>query len=143
MMPQEGPKNSDPETDNTDEEDSDTQTTPYAGKIVPDGGEISAPGEMQTATEQAAADETPLPTTPIGCRTSLGPRQVQSIPDKDSTPIWATTTFDLEATKDKEKGKNKSTGQTEKRNRVRFESRINPRRSSRNRGAKRTERLGV
>ena len=63
MMPQEEPKNRNPETDNTDEEDSDTQTTPYAEKVVPDGGEISAPGEMQTATEQAAADETPLPTT--------------------------------------------------------------------------------
>ena len=96
---------------------------------------------MKTATEQAAADETPLPTTPIGGSTSLGPRQVQTIPDKDSTPIRATTTFDEEATKDKEKGKSKSSGQTEKRKRVRFESQINPRKSSRIRGAKRTERL--
>ena len=116
MMPQEEPKNCDLETDNTDEEDSDTQTTPYDEEIVPGGGETSAPGEIQTATEQAAADKTPsLPTTPIGCSTSLGPRQVQSIPDKDSTPIRATTTFDQETTKDKEKGKSKSTGQTEKR----------------------------
>ena len=81
MMPQEEPKNCDPETDNTDEEDSDTQTTPYTEEIVPDGGETSAPGEMQNATEQTAADETPLPTTPIGCSTSLCSRQVQSIPD--------------------------------------------------------------
>ena len=97
---------------------------------------------MQTATELAAADETPLLTTPIGCSTSHGPLQAQSIRDKDSTTIRATTTFDKEATKDKEKGKSKSTGQTEKRNRVRFESQINPCKSSRIRGAKRTERLG-
>ena len=31
MMPQEEPENRHPETDNTDEEDSDTQTTPYGG----------------------------------------------------------------------------------------------------------------
>ena len=104
--------------------------------------ETSAPVELQTATEQAAAHETPLPTTPIGCSTSLGPRQVQPIPDKDSTPIRATTTFDQEATKDKEKGKSKPTGQTEKRSRVRLESKLNPRRSSRIREAKRTKRLG-
>ena len=113
MMPQEEPKNCDPETDNTDE-DSDAQTTTYAEEIVPDGGEPSPPGEMQTATERAAANETPLPTTPIGCSTSLGPRQVQSIPDRDTTPIRATTTFDQEATKDKEKDKSKPTGPTEK-----------------------------
>ena len=36
-------KNCDPETDNTDEEDSDTQTTPYAEDIVPDGGKHPRP----------------------------------------------------------------------------------------------------
>ena len=134
------PTHGDSPTDNTDEEDSDSQITPYAEVILPGGENTSTTGELQTATEQVTVSATPLPTTPISCSTSIDPRQTQPMPDQDSTPIRATATFENETAKDKEKGKSKSAGQTEKK--VRFQSETNPRRSSRIRGAKRTEKLG-
>ena len=130
--------------DNTEICDSDSQTTPYVEEIEPNGDQIHATEESPTATEQTPDATTPLPFTPIDCSTSHEPRPTERARDQDTTPIQASVVAEKMAEKgivEQDKGKGELTGITGKKIKLRFQQRADPRRSSKIRGIKRTEKL--
>ena len=141
-MPHEEPVQDEEIPDSTDEEEQESQTTLHAEEITQDGEEPHESEGTTAATGQTAVEETPLPTTPIGCSTSSSPRQMPTTQDRDSNPIRSTTTTNGEAEREKDKGNGKTTSQFEKNKKVSFRLAVSPRRSSRIRGAKRTEKMG-
>ena len=98
--------------------------------------------ETQPKKDNTSETNTPLPTTPIHCSTSHGPRLSQREDDQQTTPIRATViaegTSETQITnKVKPKSKRKL-----KNNKVTFEQSTDLRRSNRIKGARRTEKLG-
>ena len=93
--------------------------------------------ETQTEEDNAPEANTPLPTTPIQCSTSHGPRPSQREDDQETTPIRVTVTAEgLSETEKaiKEKGKTDIKETKLKNNKVTFEKSSDHRRSDRIKG---------
>ena len=78
-------------TENTEDNASDSLVT-QAEEIEPDEDETSTAGDPQTAEGTVTETNTPLPTTPIRCSSSYGPRSVQLDREQMTTLIRATVT---------------------------------------------------
>ena len=113
-MPHEEPVQDEEIPDSTDEEEQESQTVPHAEETTQDGEEPHESEGTTAATGQTAVEETPLPTTSIGCSTSSTARQMPTTQDRDSTPIRSTNTTNGEAEREKDNGNGKTTSQIEK-----------------------------
>ena len=128
-------------TENTKDVASDSLVTPQAEEIEPDEEETSTAGDPQTAEETVTETNTPLPTTPIRCSTSHGPRPVQVDREQMTTPLLPTVTAEGTTGINLELCKIELEGLNEKNKKVKFEQQTDLRRSKRMKSARRTEKL--
>ena len=101
--------------------------------------------ETQPKEDNPPEANIPLPTTPILCSTSHGPRPSQREDEQQTTPIRATVIAEGSSETEKankEKGKTDSKETKLKNDKVTFEQSSDLRRSDKIKGARRTEKLG-